>query len=142
MTQSIVSLAIKIVCEQEMLVLAKALSRLVDWDFEKFFGVNKQRALKACGVVCPKEPISIVSYEAVYPFASRSFNKDTYTCFDCFLARALSKPSGVLLHTVSSKSLMLFLLQRTMSGRYEVEIMFTGMVERGDSDARRPGRSA
>ena len=66
MTQSIVSLAIKIVCEHEMLVLTKASRRLVDSDFRKFFGVNKQGALKARGVVCPKEPISTVSYEAVY----------------------------------------------------------------------------
>ena len=37
----------------------------MDSDFEKFFGVNEQRALKACGVVGPREPISTVSYEVV-----------------------------------------------------------------------------
>ena len=65
MTQSIVSLAMEIVFEHEILVLDKVLSKLVDWDFEKFFGVNEQRALKVCDVVCPKELISTVSYEAV-----------------------------------------------------------------------------
>ena len=64
MTQSIQSQAIKIVCEHGMLVLAKALSRLMLW-------------------YAPKSQFQ--QYQAVYPFASRSFNEDTYTCFDCFL---------------------------------------------------------
>ena len=115
----------KIVWEHEMLVFTKVLNKLVDWDFEKFLEWLKKGLWKL--IVWPREPISTVSYKAVWPLAPRSFSKDMYNCFDCFVAWALAKPSRVLLHMVSSKSLILFLLQITMPGWYVVDMMFTGI---------------